>query len=298
MRTSSYTPLHKITVFLVHIRWAQLLFHLIATATGSVLAVFTSNTPFFWNTHAIITSAFLGTLITLAWIASVMINDYHDRAIDRISNTHRPLPSGTITPETYRFLSLLLHLFIPIAALFINPIVALFLTAYLVISLAYNTPPLRLKRFPFIGTFTMGLALQMILFTGFALIAPNHIMHTYPYSWSEIFIALCIFALIAPIKDFKDVDGDRAHGILTIPVLLGPIGARLIVSSGVILLALRLVFVMHPQKNITIALFFSTACAIALIFASAYNTIITKRLLIAWLLLPITIFVLSVVTLS
>ncbi len=286
-----YTSLQKIGAFLAHIRWAQLFFHLTTMATGSVLAIFTSGTPFFWNTHFIVTSIFLGMLIALAWIASAMINDYHDHAIDRISNANRPLPSGVITPETYRFLSVLLHFLIPVAALLVNPVVALFLTAYLAISLAYNTPPLRLKRFPLVGTFTMGLALQMILFAGFALAAPNHMTHTYPYSWTEIFIALGIFALVAPIKDFKDVAGDRAHGVLTIPVILGPIGARLVISVGIIALVLapRALFGAYPPL-----LLFGAAgtaiLAITILFLSKKNTLVTERTLLWWLLIPANLF--------
>lgn len=275
----------------MHIRWAQLFFHLTTASTGIVLAIYTSGTPFFWNAHFVSTSLFLGALIALAWIASAMINDYHDHAIDRISNADRPLPSGTISPETYKFLSFFLHFLIPGAALLINPIVALFLTAYLAISLAYNTPPLRLKRFPLVGTFAMGLALQMIIFAGFALIAPNHITHTYPYSWSEIFVALGIFALIAPIKDFKDVDGDRAHGVLTIPVLLGPIGARIVIAIGIITLVFASLALFGAYSPLLLlGAFLSATLAISFLFLSKKNKLITERYLLWWMLIPANLF--------
>ncbi len=285
----------KIILFIRHIRWAQLSFHIATMLLGSLIAFSVHDTRPFSMEHFIMASVFLGILVVLAWISSAMINDYHDHGIDKISNTKRPLPSGTISPETYKFFSLFLHIIIPLFALFINPIVALFLTAYLAISLAYNTPPLRLKRFPLISTFTIGLALQMIIFAGYALVAPNHILQTYPFSWTEILIALGIFTLIAPIKDFKDIDGDRAHGVMTVPVLFGPRGGRIIVTAGIVLLLMRIAFLTAETPIVAWIKGYgiiTALLAIYIIHTSQYNKRIKEHALVSWL-----IFLVAVATL-
>jgi 4-hydroxybenzoate polyprenyltransferase len=53
------------------------------------------------------------------------------------------------------------------------------------------------------------------------------------------------FTLSLPIKDFKDIEGDKKYGIWTIPVIFGEDRARLIVAAGIFISFVASVFFLN-----------------------------------------------------
>jgi 4-hydroxybenzoate polyprenyltransferase len=113
----------------------------------------------------------------------------------------------------------------------VNFKIALLLLAYQAIAWIYSCWPLRLKRFAFVSTFLSALALLMVLFSGYILVSPDQDIRSLPFSIITLLIIGCV--LILPIKDFKDIEGDKKEGVYTIPVLFGENWGRIIVGSGI-----------------------------------------------------------------
>ncbi len=194
--------------------------------------------------------------IESAWIASVLWNDIFDKNIDSITNTDRPLITSSITQTLYQTFALLFF----ITSLLFSGIMSfpatLLLLCYQAIAWLYSAPPIRLKRFPIIATLFAGFAGILILIIGFIMIAPEKNISALPLPiLTYLFFA---YTLCLPIKDFKDIVGDKKDHIFTLPVLLGIEKAKIVIGSLIFFLFILSPFILHARS-----LFFS-----ALIFGS------------------------------
>ncbi len=194
--------------------------------------------------------------VECAWLASVVINDMHDIAIDRITNPKRPLIAGTIDPTTYRTIGVLFF----IASIFLSAIVAtqmtLLLVVYQMLAFLYSAHPLRLKRFPVLATALAASASLLVLFSGFIVFSAEKNIDALPAS----IIALLFFAYLAiiPIKDFKDIAGDKEDGVMTLPVLLGADRAKRLIGAFVFLVFTISPFVLSLKNLFLLGMFFGT----------------------------------------
>ncbi|PJA87187.1 MAG: hypothetical protein CO141_00735, partial [Candidatus Moranbacteria bacterium CG_4_9_14_3_um_filter_42_9] len=142
---------------------------------------------------------------------------------------------------------------------------------------AYSAEPYRLKKFPGVATFISSIASLLILFVGFFLFSGDK--NLTGLSWRVILLISTALTLSLPIKDFKDIEGDKKYGVWTIPVLLGESGGRLVVSAGVFISFMLSVFLLNELR-----LFWW-----AILFGGASYLIITSRkikphLLFWWIL--------------
>jgi 4-hydroxybenzoate polyprenyltransferase len=71
----------------------------------------------------------------------------------------------------------------------------------------------------------------IILFLGFTLFSGDNNLQG--LSWKIILLFLISFTLVLPLKDFKDVAGDKKCNIWTIPVIFGEEKGRLINAIGI-----------------------------------------------------------------
>jgi len=162
--------------------------------------------------------------INLAYAAvfAIATNDREDKEIDRISNPSRPLVSNRIS-ESYHWsagLFCLCHSIL-LAALGGWP----FLICVLGISVGYflySSKPFKLKRIPILAKMVLGLNSWLAAVSGFMIAGSNPA--DFPIQWT-LFI-LVPMGLAANFIDLKDYDGDKAAGIRTLPVWLGPGNAR------------------------------------------------------------------------
>ncbi len=113
------------------------------------------------------------------------------------------------------------------------------MAAYLFINIVYNLKPLRLKRIPFLATFLTALALQLTVLMGFLLVKS---IGEYPFNVKDSIFLIFIASLIMVIKDFKDIDGDMADEVKTLPIIFGKKIASLVVIVG---LALFFAVILH-----------------------------------------------------
>lgn len=152
--------------------------------------------------------------------AGNVINDYFDYKIDLINKPERPIPSGRISPKSgqnYGYLqfalgtlcgfliSYLTNNWIPFAIVLFADVV-LYLYAY------------KLKSTPLIGNLTVGFMTGFgFVFGGFTLNNPS-IITTSIYLG---FFALVMTTARELVKDIEDIEGDKAEGAKTLPILYG-----------------------------------------------------------------------------
>ena len=173
--------------------------------------------------------------VALITAAGNVINDYFDIEIDRVNRPDRPIPSGKVTLPAARALAVTLFLAGILVCLKTNALciaIAVFNALLLIVYAA------RLKRTPLIGNIAVSyLAASMFLFGG-ALDGVPGISQVMPFA------AMTFFAMLARelVKDAEDVEGDRASGAATLPILRGiPITVHIAFFCAILGIATSLV---------------------------------------------------------
>ena len=194
--------------------------------------------------------------VWLAWLASVVVNDLNDFAIDSVSNPERPLQKRIFMREEYTNLAWFFSLLSIIGTLSVGFPFMVLIIVYQIIAWAYSAPPFRLKKFPIVGTFVSSMALLMILFLGYILMSDNQTI--YSLSLRIIFLMLISGTICLPIKDFKDIAGDARDNIWTLPVIFGEKKARLMVAIGLFSSFVLSVFLLNELRLFWWAIIFGT----------------------------------------
>jgi chlorophyll synthase len=147
-------------------------------------------------------------------------NDWCDRHVDAINEPGRPIPSGRMPGRWGLWVALAMSALALALGWLLGPwgfgaTVAAVLAAW-----AYSAEPVRLKRSGWWGPGLVGLSYEGLpWFTGAAVLlqaAPRF----------EVVIIALLYAFgahgIMTLNDFKALEGDRQHGVRSLPVVLGP----------------------------------------------------------------------------
>lgn len=154
--------------------------------------------------------------------ASNALNQIYDLAIDRVNKPKRPLPAGTLTTaEAWGFTAvasvvawLLAWLAAPGGSRECFWIVAF--TSVLV--WAYSAPPFRTKRHGIWANVTIAVPRGLLLkVAGWSTV--KTVMGLEPWYIGTVFGLFVLGA--SSTKDFADIEGDRAGGCQTLPILYG-----------------------------------------------------------------------------
>jgi 4-hydroxybenzoate polyprenyltransferase len=150
--------------------------------------------------------------------ASNILNQVCDLPIDRINKPSRVLPGGRLSVRAALVLSAALYAASLAAAATINvSVFAMFALAALA-TVAYSAPPLRTKRFGWWANVTIAVPRGLLLKVAGWSVTKSVLA---PEAWL-IGAVFGLFLLGATTsKDFADVEGDRANGCRTLPVLYG-----------------------------------------------------------------------------
>jgi 4-hydroxybenzoate polyprenyltransferase len=167
-------------------------------------------------------------IVFFIWLYSVTINDIYDLEIDKKSqaNQNRILVQKIMDVDEYKNLGFVLLGIANLAAFILGPA---FLTLSLILSVLtsyiYSVPPLRFRRFPFLGHFVIGLAALCAVFLGFMIFAKDQSLNSFPPKF--VFLVPLFFMLATHIKDIKDREADKIYGVITLPTLFGERGGKL-----------------------------------------------------------------------
>jgi len=283
----------KIFLALFHnVRFPQVIYHGGLALLGVVSAFFFVPLPFDPSFFDILSILVLIASAISAWIASVIANDLNDQNIDSLTNPNRPLPTNAIDPKTYQAIGISFFLASVILAGIISFKILLLLVCYQAIAWVYSVPPFRLKRFPLLATFSAACASILILLSGFFLVAPD-ILEAFPKAL--LFFLLIGYTFLLPIKDFKDIKGDSADGVFTIPVILGETWAKLSISGIAFLLFIGSVFILHASKLMIPAFLFGSLAFWLLQKSSIDHPVFPYRQLAGWFIALTSLYGLIVV---
>jgi 4-hydroxybenzoate polyprenyltransferase len=160
------------------------------------------------------------------WMYAVHVNDVADVKIDKISNMDRPLSQNLMTENEMReagYIWLALALLGSWAAGFYPFFFSLIFVA---VSYAYSAPPFRFKRVPVLASFLLSLICLVNALAGFFFLSVDKAVQSFPMALAVGILVMITLGI--NIRDMKDVEGDREEGIVTLPVLFGQNGPRVV----------------------------------------------------------------------
>jgi len=164
---------------------------------------------------------------------SQVVNDWCDRHVDAINEPQRPIPSGRVSAGWALSFAILLSGVSLWLGSFLGPW-GLGATAVAVAAAwAYSAPPVRMKRSGWWGPGLVGLSYETLpWFTGAAVLSVGS------PSFYVVIIAI-LYGIgahgIMTLNDFKALEGDRATGVRSLPVVLGPEVAAKIACTVMVL---------------------------------------------------------------
>ncbi len=150
---------------------------------------------------------------------SQAVNDWFDRHVDAINQPERPIPSGRIAGRWGLRIAIIGTLLSLLVAWVTGPWVFGATCLGLVCAWGYSAPPFRFKVSGIWGPAVVALTYEgLTWFTGASVMAG-----ALPATHVLIILALYSFGAhgIMTLNDFKAVEGDRATGLRSLPVVLG-----------------------------------------------------------------------------
>ena len=147
-------------------------------------------------------------------------NDWCDRHVDAVNEPNRPIPSGRIPGRWGLWIALAMSVLSLGLGWLLGPWGFAATIVGVVAAWAYSAEPVRMKRSGWWGPGLVGLCYEGLpWFTGAAVLSQG-----LP-SFQVITMAL-LYAFgahgIMTLNDFKALEGDRQHGVRSLPVTLGP----------------------------------------------------------------------------
>ncbi|MFN4136526.1 MAG: chlorophyll synthase ChlG [Novosphingobium sp.] len=160
---------------------------------------------------------------------SQAVNDWFDRHVDAINEPGRPIPSGRIAGRWGLYIAIIWTVMSLMVAAFTGKWVLIATVFGLACAWAYSAPPFRFKTSGWLGPAVVALTYEgLSWFTGAAVMAG-----ALPSARIILILALYSFGAhgIMTLNDFKAVEGDRATGLRSLPVILGERPAALLASA-------------------------------------------------------------------
>jgi chlorophyll synthase len=160
---------------------------------------------------------------------SQVVNDWHDRHVDAINEPGRPIPSGRVPGRWPVAIALAGGAASLALAAALGPIILLATAAALFSGWAYSAPPLRLKRSGVLGPLACALSYEgLSWFTGASVMLGG-------LPDGTTMAVLLLYSLgafgIMTLNDFKAIEGDRATGLRSLPVMIGVRPAALVACA-------------------------------------------------------------------
>lgn len=147
-------------------------------------------------------------------------NDWCDRHVDAINEPDRPIPSGRIPGRWGLWIALAMTVLSLAVGWLLGPWGFGATVVGVIAAWAYSAEPIRLKRSGWWGPGLVGLSYEGLpWFTGAAVL-----LGAAPRFENVVIAGLYAFGAhgIMTLNDFKALEGDRQHGVRSLPVTLGP----------------------------------------------------------------------------
>ncbi|UCE36915.1 MAG: UbiA family prenyltransferase [Thermoplasmata archaeon] len=175
--------------------------------------------PFLQYHHGFLELLIGASTLVLLNAASNALNASYDVEIDKINKPYRPIPSGIITKDEARTIAWILYPVVLFRAVLVNRTFGFFVMIIMLITIAYSTPPLRLKKRLWFSNLTIAFARGMLGFVAAWAIFGDPFSDFTPWIIGGVMMIFLIGAITS--KDFTDIKGDKVHGMRTLPVVYG-----------------------------------------------------------------------------
>jgi homogentisate phytyltransferase/homogentisate geranylgeranyltransferase len=205
------------TSILRSMRWERMTFYGMMAVFGLGISMVQKGIGFQTGIFDYLGIVTLFLSLAFAFWGLQVFNDIFDVDIDRVTGRRNPLLSR-VTIGQYSAFFILLAILASVYALIINFSSFLILVAYLFLGIIYSLPPARLKRIPVISTMNIAVAVCLAIGLGFSVYYGGRALNAMP--GKLIFPTLIAVTLGFSAKDIGHVDGDKAQGVVTLPVLL------------------------------------------------------------------------------
>lgn len=174
-------------------------------------------------------------------------NDWCDRHVDAVNEPDRPIPSGRIPGRWGLWIALAMTGLSLAVGWLLGPWGFGATVVGVIAAWAYSAEPVRLKRNGWWGPGLVGLSYEGLpWFTGAAVL-----LNAAPRFEVVVMAALYAFGAhgIMTLNDFKALEGDRQHGVRSLPVVLGPeVAARIACTVMALAQALVIAFLLVLGK--------------------------------------------------
>lgn len=275
--------------FLKNARPVQLGYHIGLLLAGMFLAVAFTRINWDLNIFNIFALLLVMVSVAFAWLASVVVNDIYDKKIDHLTNQTRPLIVKDFSNEAYITTGVVLFAVSIFFSAMVSPKVAFLLMAYQALAFFYSAWPFRLKRFLGVASLVSSIASLLILFAGFILAAPMEDIGQLPTRIIWLLGVAFIFCL--PIKDLKDIKGDKADGVMTFPVVFGEYWGKVIIGGGIFFAYVFSVIAFNEKKLLLWALFLGGVSFWLVVISKERGQKITNRNVIWWVMGVLAIYI-------
>lgn len=150
---------------------------------------------------------------------SQAINDWHDRHVDAVNEPNRPIPSGRV-PGRWGLYIAWGWAALSLAVAYTLGAWVLWATVFgIALAWAYSAPPFRLKENGWWGNAACGLCYEgLAWFTGAAALLGT--LPDQKIIWIAVLYSIGAHGIMT-LNDFKAVNGDKQHGVRSLPVQLG-----------------------------------------------------------------------------
>ena len=199
--------------------------------------------------------------------AGNVINDYFDYNIDLINKPERPIPSGRISLKNGKYYAYFLFLAGTICGFLISfltnnwiPFIIVIIADIILYLYAY-----KLKATPLIGNLAVG------FMTGFGFVFGGFTINNPTIVTTSIYLGFFAFVITTAreiAKDIEDIEGDKADGARTLPILIGP-KIPAMISAALILIDSALCPLLYYKHIFGILYLIIIAIAVLLFIYSA-----------------------------
>jgi chlorophyll/bacteriochlorophyll a synthase len=147
-------------------------------------------------------------------------NDWCDRHVDAVNEPNRPIPSGRVPGRWGLYVALAMTVLALALGWQLGTWGFWATVAGVIAAWAYSAEPVRLKRSGWWGPGLVGLCYEGLpWFTGAAVLSQG-------LPSFQVLTVATLYALgahgIMTLNDFKALEGDRQHGVRSLPVVMGP----------------------------------------------------------------------------
>lgn len=217
----------KLKAVLDNFRTERVFAYLVMVFFGIFMAFkFSPSISMNWNDWLSVTTLCLSFVFSCLF--AICANDMADIDTDKISNNLRPLVSNILSKEDMKQMGVIFLLASLLSGFLAGHLPFFFVLTFTALYYVYSVPPTRFKFIPFFSSFLISLCMLAAIISGFFLVSPIKYVSAFP---DKLILAIVvIFFLLANVRDMKDVEGDKAAGIKTVPVLFGDVWGPKIVA--------------------------------------------------------------------